>query len=65
MEAESVAPTQPPAPVRPNRRFKAKQEEMEFEAPTRGRFEKTFETIYKGENLDQPTFRRRRLKIRV
>ncbi len=46
-------------------RFIAKQEEMQFEGPTRGRFEKTHETIYNGENLDQPTFRRRRLVIRL
>jgi hypothetical protein len=38
---------------------------MQFDGPTRGRFEKTHETMYNGENLDQPTFRRRRLKIRV
>ena len=48
-----------------NRRFEAKQEEMSFEGPPRGRFEKTHETMYRGENLDQPTFRRRGLKIRV
>ena len=46
------------------RRGAARQEEMQFEA-TRGRFEKTAETIYRGENLDQPTFRRRRLAIRL
>lgn len=47
------------------RRVEAKQEEMQFEGPTRGRFEKTHETIYRGENLDQPTFRRRRLAIKL
>jgi cell division protein FtsZ len=47
------------------RRFEARQEEMSFEGPPRGRFEKTHETMYRGENLDQPTFRRRGLKIRV
>ena len=46
-------------------RFVAKQEEMQFEGPPRGRFEKTQETIYNGENLDLPTFRRRRLEIRL
>jgi hypothetical protein len=46
------------------RYIEAKQEEMQFE-PTRGRFEKTHETIYRGENLDQPTFRRRRLTIQL
>ena len=53
------------ASTRTGRRFVAKQEEMQFEAPTRGRFEKTHETMYRGENLDQPTFRRRGLKIKV
>jgi cell division protein FtsZ len=46
------------------RRSETRQEEMQFEA-TRGRFEKTAETIYRGENLDQPTYRRRRLAIRL
>ena len=43
-----------PLPPRTSRRIVAKQEEMQFEAPTRGRFEKTHETMYRGENLDQP-----------
>jgi len=63
-----VLETEPPAPPangsRASRRFVAKQEEMQFESPTRGRFEKTHETMYRGENLDQPTFRRRGIKIR-
>ena len=46
------------------RYVEAKQEEMQFEA-ARGRFDKTAETIYRGENLDQPTYRRRRLSIRL
>jgi cell division protein FtsZ len=62
LEAEPVILN--PAASRPSRRFVAKQEEMQFEAPTRGRFEKTHETMYRGENLDQPTFRRRGIKIR-
>lgn len=44
---------------------KAKQEELELEAPSRGRFEKASETIWKGENLDQPTYKRRGLYIRL
>ena len=54
-----------PTPVKPTRRYLAKQEEMSFEGPPRGRFEKTHETMYRGENLDQPTYRRRGLKIRI
>ncbi len=48
-----------------SRRFIAKQEEMQFEGVTRGRFDKTHETIHNGENLDIPTFRRRRIFIRL
>ena len=65
---EEYAEEPEPAPVTVSmrsRRFEAKQEEMQFEAAPRGRFEKTHETMYRGENLDQPTFRRRGLKIRV
>ncbi len=51
--------------VTPPRKFIAKQEEMQFDLPTRGRFEKTEETIHNGENLDLPTFRRRGLAIRL
>ena len=64
LEAEPVSPPVKTS-ARTARRFVAKQEEMQFEAPTRGRFEKTHETMYRGENLDQPTFRRRGLKIKV
>jgi cell division protein FtsZ len=65
METEPPVSAPTPAPVRPSRRFEAKQEEMSFEGPPRGRFEKTHETMYRGENLDQPTYRRRGLKIKV
>ncbi len=41
-----------------------KQEELPFDAGSRGRFENSIETIHKGENLDQPTFRRRRLAVK-
>lgn len=64
-EMEPVIPAPAPAPMRISRRFEAKQEEMSFEGPPRGRFEKTHETMYRGENLDQPTYRRRGLKIKV
>ncbi len=63
-EPEPVMAAMLPAQER-GLRFAAKQEEMQFEGPSRGRFEKTHETMYRGENLDQPTFRRRGLKIRV
>jgi cell division protein FtsZ len=65
IEEMPLAPPPDEPEVGTSTRFvEAKQEEMQFEA-TRGRFEKTAETIYRGENLDQPTFRRRRLTIRL
>ena len=44
---------------------KVKQEELSLETPNRGRFEKASETFWKGENLDQPTFKRRSLYVRL
>ncbi len=68
IEAEAPAPVSAPVSASASksvRKFLAKQEEMSFEGPPRGRFEKTHETMYRGENLDQPTYRRRGLKIKV
>jgi cell division protein FtsZ len=42
----------------------AKQEQMQFEPVTRGRFEKSEPTIVDGQDLDVPTFLRRNLKLR-
>ncbi len=64
-EIEVEVPQAASAKAQSGGRFLAKQEEMQFEGPTRGRFEKTHETMYRGENLDQPTFRRRRLVIKI
>ncbi len=52
-------------PGKKTKKYIAKQEELQFDGSHRGRFEKSIETIYKGENLDQPTFRRRKLAIRL
>jgi cell division protein FtsZ len=53
------APKQPkPAPVQ------AKQEQMQFEPVTRGRFEKSEPTIVDGQDLDVPTFLRRNVKVK-
>jgi cell division protein FtsZ len=41
---------------------KAKQETLQFESATRGRFEKSEPTIVEGEDLDVPTFLRARQK---
>jgi cell division protein FtsZ len=39
------------------------QSAFNFESPSRGRFDKTEVTMYKGEDLDIPTFMRRRMRI--
>jgi len=64
--SETVFPSRTEGRAKPVGRPKpVKQEELPFDAGSRGRFENSFETIHNGENLDQPTFRRRRLAIKV
>jgi cell division protein FtsZ len=47
-------------------KYVAKQEELPLDAASsRGHFDKALETFYNGESLDQPTFRRRRIVVRV
>ncbi|MFH1067795.1 MAG: hypothetical protein V1746_07825 [bacterium] len=51
---------------RPQRYFAAEQDEFPFDSKIlRGRFEKSDPTILNGQNLDQPTFLRLGLKIRL
>ena len=42
----------------------AKQEVMQFEPVTRGRFEKSEPTIIEGEDLDVPTYLRKHIKVK-
>ncbi len=42
----------------------AKQEVLQFEPVTRGRFEKSEPTIIEGEDLDVPTYLRKNIKIK-
>jgi len=42
----------------------AKQEVMQFEPVTRGRFEKSEPTIIEGEDLDVPTYLRKNIKVK-
>jgi cell division protein FtsZ len=42
----------------------AKQEVLQFEPVTRGRFEKSEPTIVEGEDLDVPTYLRKRIKVK-
>ncbi len=57
------APNGRPAAPRKNPR-EAKQEQMQFEPVTRGRFEKSEPTIVDGQDLDVPTFLRRNIKAK-
>jgi cell division protein FtsZ len=43
---------------------KAKQEVLQFEPVTRGRFEKSEPTIVEGEDLDIPTYLRKNIKVK-
>jgi len=49
-----------PAP----KRTEVKQEQMQFEPVTRGRFERSEPTIVDGQDLDVPTFLRRNVKVK-
>jgi len=42
----------------------AKQEMMQFEPVTRGRFEKSEPTIVEGQDLDVPTFLRKNVRVK-
>jgi cell division protein FtsZ len=48
----------------PKEKIYAKQEMMEFEPITRGRFEKSEPTIVEGQDLDIPTFLRKNIKVK-
>jgi cell division protein FtsZ len=56
--AAAAKPAGKPKPVQ------AKQEQMQFEPVTRGRFEKSEPTIVDGQDLDVPTFLRRNVKVK-
>jgi cell division protein FtsZ len=52
---------QPAAPAASRR--EERQETLQFEPVTRGRFEKSEPTIVDGQDLDVPTFLRRNLRV--
>jgi len=57
LEKEAVKP--------PKEKYvQAKQEVMQFEPVTRGRFEKSEPTIVEGQDLDIPTFLRKNIKVK-
>ncbi len=58
-------PFKEPAPVPvAEKKPQAKQEMMQFEPVTRGRFEKSEPTIVEGQDLDVPTFLRKNVRVK-
>jgi cell division protein FtsZ len=60
---KEAAPAGETAPKTPPKKIEAKQEVLQFDAVSRGRFEKSEPTIVDGQDLDVPTFLRRRVKV--
>jgi cell division protein FtsZ len=52
-----------PKPVE-EKKLHAKQEVLQFEPVTRGRFEKSEPTIVEGQDLDIPTFLRKNVRVK-
>ena len=60
-----LVPPPAPAPPKPKReKLQAKQEVLQFEPVTRGRFEKSEPTIVEGEDLDVPTYLRKNVRVK-
>jgi cell division protein FtsZ len=67
--ARLIAPKKKPLPLKepkpPAEKYvQAKQEVLQFEPVTRGRFEKSEPTIVEGQDLDVPTFLRKNIKVK-
>jgi cell division protein FtsZ len=63
------APQKKPIPAKQEKMpteksVQAKQEVLQFEPVTRGRFEKSEPTIVEGEDLDVPTYLRKKIKVK-
>lgn len=75
---EVIKPEPPPRVILPKKKIaivkepklpvekiaQAKQEMMQFESVTRGRFEKSEPTIVEGQDLDVPTFLRKNVRVK-
>jgi cell division protein FtsZ len=64
-----ILPKKKPAPIKEPRpveekKLHAKQEVLQFEPVTRGRFEKSEPTIVEGQDLDIPTFLRKNVRMK-
>jgi cell division protein FtsZ len=60
---KELIPVSKAAPKAPPKQIEAKQEVLQFDAVSRGRFEKSEPTIVDGQDLDVPAFLRRRVKV--
>ena len=60
---ESQAPAKEEK-VSAEKSMQAKQEVLQFEPVNRGRFEKSEPTIVEGEDLDVPTYLRKKIKVK-
>ena len=64
-----ILPTKKPLPskepkVPVEKIVHARQEVLQFESITRGRFEKSEPTIVEGQDLDVPTFLRKNVRVK-
>jgi cell division protein FtsZ len=65
--ARVIMPKKKPGPQeepKPKKFGQAKQEVLQFESVTRGRFEKSEPTIIEGQDLDVPTFLRKNIRVK-
>jgi cell division protein FtsZ len=60
---QEIVPASKAAPKNTPKKIEAKQEVLQFDAVSRGRFEKSEPTIIDGQDLDVPTFLRRSVKV--
>lgn len=64
LQKKKPAPSFKEPPVVAEKKPLAKQEVMQFEPVTRGRFEKSEPTIVEGQDLDVPTFLRKNVRVK-
>ena len=59
-----IAPKAEPEDSKREKAAAARQEVLQFEPVTRGRFEKSEPTIVEGQDLDVPTFLRKNIRVK-
>jgi cell division protein FtsZ len=59
-----IAPKAEPENAKCEKAAAARQEVLQFEPVTRGRFEKIEPTIVEGQDLDVPTFLRKNIRVK-